>query len=151
MVLWHKNFSPGYLFLHEKQPLKCSSRPLCRTKRRPLRSPASRASCFPLIACTHRGSSVMNIAAMISLKAFVFHERALRNGFREIFSFLSPNTVPAAGIAISRWNTLLSMDNTNTCSSVGFHSRFTLYLEMSILKKSLGNKGLSLCANPAQK
>jgi len=52
---------------------------------------------------------------MISLKAMVSNELGQVNGFFDIFSFSSLSSAPAAGIAISWWNMLLSMGTINPC------------------------------------
>jgi hypothetical protein len=44
---------------------------------------------------------VINVAAMISLKALVFHELAQLNGNFDFVSFLSLSSAQAAGHAIS--------------------------------------------------
>jgi hypothetical protein len=75
---------------------------------------ANHASWLSITVCINIRVLVISDAAMISFKAPVSHELAQWNGFLIVFSSLSLSSAQAAGNAISWWNMLLRLDNTNT-------------------------------------
>jgi hypothetical protein len=79
---------------------------------------------------------------MISLNAIVSHELGQVNGFLDKFSFSSLFSAPAAAIAISWWNMLLSTNIINPCCVGQMELALPQNWDVAFFKKPLGNKGL---------
>jgi hypothetical protein len=78
---------------------------------------------------------------MISFKAPVSHELAQWNGYFIVFSSLSLSSAQAAGNAISWWNMLLSLDNTNTYSFGQMALALPMHWVIAIFKNPWATKG----------
>jgi hypothetical protein len=85
---------------------------------------------------------VINIAAVISLKAIVFHALVQLNWIFDNFSLLSLSSGQAAGIAISWWDMLLSMDNMDSHCFGPMELALPQSWELAFMKNPFGNKGL---------
>jgi hypothetical protein len=85
---------------------------------------------------------VINIAAVISLKAIVFHALVQLNWVFDDFSLLSLSSGQVAGIAISWWDTLLSMDNMDSHCFAPMELALPQSWELAFMKNPFGNKGL---------
>jgi hypothetical protein len=102
------------------------------------------ASWLPLPACINTRPLVMNIAAVISLKAIVFHALVQLNWIFDNFSLLSLSSGQAAGIAISWWDMLLSMNNMDSHCFGPMELALPQSWELAFMKNPFGNKGLTL-------
>jgi hypothetical protein len=84
---------------------------------------------------------VISNAAMISFKAPVSHVLAQWNGFFSVFPSFLLSSTQAAGNAISWWNMLLSLDNTNTYSFGQMELALPMYWVIAIFKNPWATKG----------